>query len=131
MVPNSKVWWAVVANSKICTCSFFFTDRVNLKTGVSKKQSTPNFPKNKHWTLCFLEIPVWRFTFLSYYRRVSFLLMIITAFDLTVSSSLSFFLGLNFRFRIQDDLPGRERIGESFVPVPPFCRQFNIADNTL
>ena len=62
--------------------------------GVSRKQSTPNFPKNKHFlnpdtqtyvcvlegkkcsffgkfgVLCFLETPVLRFTLLPHYRRV-------------------------------------------------------------
>ena len=131
MVPNSKVWWAVVANSKICTCSFFFTDRVNLKTGVSKKQSTPNFPKNKHWTLCFLEYPFGDSLFCLITDELVFYSWSSQLLTWLFFSSLSFFLGLNFRFRIQDDLPGRERIGESFVPVPSFCRQFNIADNTL
>ena len=50
----------------------------NLKTGVSRKQSTPNFPKNEHFlppytekfdVLCFLETPVLRFALLPYYRR--------------------------------------------------------------
>ena len=69
--------------------------RVNLKTGVSRKQSTANFLKNEHFlppdthtnvcvlqgkkcsffgkfgVLCFLETPVLRFTLLPYYRRVS------------------------------------------------------------
>ena len=69
--------------------------RVNLRTGVSRKQSTPNFPKNEHFlppdthtfvcvsggkkcsffgefgTLCFLETPVLRFTLLPYYQRSS------------------------------------------------------------
>ena len=64
-----------------------------LKTGVSRKQSTPNFPnfpKNRHFlppgyvcvsegkkcpffgkfdVLCFLETPVLRFALLPYYRR--------------------------------------------------------------
>ena len=64
---------------------------VNLKTGVSRKQSTLKFPKNKHFlppdthtcvsggkkclffgnfgVLCFLETPVLRFALLPYYRR--------------------------------------------------------------
>ena len=66
----------------------------NLKTGVSKKQSTPKFPKNKHFLppdthtyvcvsggkkclffrnfdmLCFFETPVLRFAILPYYRRI-------------------------------------------------------------
>ena len=56
----------------------------NLKTGVSRKQSTTNFPKNEHFlppdkkcsffgkfgVLCFLEAPVFRFAILPYYRRV-------------------------------------------------------------
>ena len=61
--------------------------------GVSRKQSTPNFPKNEHFlppdthmyvcvsgvnkclffgklgVLCFLEIPVLRFALLPYYPR--------------------------------------------------------------
>ena len=61
--------------------------------GVSRKQSTPNFPKNEHFlppdthtyvcvtgakkclffgkfgVLCFLKTPVMRFAFLPYYRR--------------------------------------------------------------
>ena len=65
----------------------------NLKTGVSRKQSTPNFPKNEHFlrpdthtyvcvsggkkcsfsgkldVLCFLGTPVLRFALLPYYRR--------------------------------------------------------------
>ena len=64
-----------------------------LKTGVSRKQSTPNFPKNEDFlppdtytyvcvsrskrcsfcetfgVLCFLETPVLRFALLPYYRR--------------------------------------------------------------
>ena len=67
--------------------------RTNLKTGVSRKQSTPNFPKSKHFLppdthtyvcisggkkclffgkfgmLCFLETPVLRIALLLYYRR--------------------------------------------------------------
>ena len=53
----------------------------NLKTGVSRKQSTPNFPKNEHLppdthtyvfgVLCFLETPVLRFALLPYYRRTN------------------------------------------------------------
>ena len=67
--------------------------RTNLKTGVSRKQSTPNFPKNKHFLppdthtyvcisrgkkclffgkfdmLCFLETPLLRIALLLYYRR--------------------------------------------------------------
>ena len=66
---------------------------MNLKTSVSRKQSTPNFPKSKHFlppnthtyvrvsggkkclffgkfgVLCFLEILVLRFALLLYYRR--------------------------------------------------------------
>ena len=56
----------------------------NLKTGVSRKQSTPNFPKNEHFlppykkcsffgkfgVLCFLQTAVLRFAILPYYRRV-------------------------------------------------------------
>ena len=55
----------------------------NLKTGVSRKQSTPKFPKNRNFlppdkkclffgnfgVLCFLETPVLRFAFLPYYRQ--------------------------------------------------------------
>ena len=60
----------------------------NLKTGYSKKQSTPSFPKNEYflapdthtWTqemfgkfgvLCFLETPVLRFALLPNYRRLT------------------------------------------------------------
>ena len=67
--------------------------RTNLKTGVSRKQSTPNFPKSKHFLppdthtyvcisggkkclffgkfgmLCFLETPVLRIALVLYYRR--------------------------------------------------------------
>ena len=54
------------------------------ETGVSKKQSTPKFPKNKHFLppdthrevcvsagkkCCFLETPVLRFALLRYYRQ--------------------------------------------------------------
>ena len=67
--------------------------RANLKTGVSRKQSTPKFPKNKHFlphtyvcvsggkkclffgnfgVLCFLETPVLRFALLPYSRRYVF-----------------------------------------------------------
>ena len=70
-------------------------ESVNLKTGVSRKQSTANFPKNKHFLppdthtyecvwggkkcsffgkfdmFCFLEAPVLRFALLTYYRRVT------------------------------------------------------------
>ena len=69
--------------------------KANLKTGVSKKQGTPNFPKNEHFlppythtdvcvsgdkkclffgkfgVLCFLETPILRFTLLPYYRRIA------------------------------------------------------------
>ena len=65
----------------------------NLKTGVSRKQNTPNFPKNEHFlppdthtcmcvsggnkclffgkfcVLSFLETPVLIFALLPYYRR--------------------------------------------------------------
>ena len=49
--------------------------------GVSRKQSTPNFPKNEHFlppdththVLCFLETPVLRFALLPYHRRISLL----------------------------------------------------------
>ena len=64
-----------------------------MKTRVSRKQSTSNFPKNEHFllpdthtyvcvsggkkclffgkfdVLCFLETPVLRFVLLPYYRR--------------------------------------------------------------
>ena len=67
---------------------------MNLKTGVSRKQSTLNFPKNEHFlppdvytyvwvsggknfsffgkfgVLSFLETPVWRFVLLPYYQRM-------------------------------------------------------------
>ena len=62
-----------------------------LRTGVSIKESTPNFPKSKHflracayqgvrnvrfreiWSkICFLETPVSRFALLPYYRRKSY-----------------------------------------------------------
>ena len=65
---------------------------VNLKTGISRKQSTPNFPKNEHFllldmhklcvsggkkcsffgkfgVLCFLETPDLRFARLPYFQR--------------------------------------------------------------
>ena len=66
----------------------------NLKTGVSRKQSTTNFPKNKHFlppdthtyvcvsggnkcsffgkfrVLCFLKTPISRFALLPYYQRI-------------------------------------------------------------
>ena len=61
--------------------------RANLKTDISRKQSTPNFPKNEHFlppdthirgkemfvffgkfgVVCFLEISVLRFALLPYY----------------------------------------------------------------
>ena len=68
----------------------------NIKAGVSRKQSTPNFPKNDYFllpdthtyvrvrvmgkkysffgkfgVLCFLEIAVLRFALLPYYRRTT------------------------------------------------------------
>ena len=61
--------------------------RANLKTGVSKKRSTPNFPQNEHFlspdthtyvsggkkcslgVLRFIETPILRFTLLPYYRQ--------------------------------------------------------------
>ena len=71
---------------------------VNLKTGVSRKQSTLKFLKNKHFLppdthtyvsggkkclffgnfgmLCFLQTPVLRFALLPYYRRFLFLCVI-------------------------------------------------------
>ena len=56
----------------------------NLKTGASRKQSTPNFPKGEHFLppdkkcsffgkfdeFYFLETSVLRFSLLPYYRRV-------------------------------------------------------------
>ena len=62
----------------------------SLKRGVSRKQSMPKFPKNKHFLppdthvsvgkkclffgnfcmLCFLETPVLRFALLPYYRQI-------------------------------------------------------------
>ena len=68
---------------------------MNLKMGVPRKQSTPNFPKSEHFLtpdthayvcvsgvkkcsffgkfglLCFLETPVLRFALLPYYRRIT------------------------------------------------------------
>ena len=73
--------------------------RANLLTGLSRKQSTPNFPRNEHFlppdthtyvcvsgrcvsggkkcsffeqfgVFCFIETPVLRFPLLPYYRRV-------------------------------------------------------------
>ena len=63
--------------------------RANLKTGVSRKQSTPNFPKNEYFlppdthtwgkkcsflgkcsVLCFLETPVLRLALLPYFQRI-------------------------------------------------------------
>ena len=67
---------------------------MNLKTGVSRKESTPNFLKNEHFlppdthtcvcvtegkkclffgkfgVLCLLETPVLRLALLAYYRRI-------------------------------------------------------------
>ena len=72
---------------------FVYFKRTNLKTGVSRKQSTPNFPKNEHFlppdthtyvcvsggkkcsffgkfgVLCFLETLALRFALLPYYQR--------------------------------------------------------------
>ena len=68
--------------------SFFVGNEENLKTGVAKKQSTPNFPKNEHFLpsdtytgkkcsffgkfgeLCFLVTSVLRFALLPHYRRI-------------------------------------------------------------
>ena len=88
---------------------------VNLKTGVSRKQSTPKFLKNKHFlppdthrclsggkkcsffrnfgVLCFLETPVLRFTTLPYYRRLC--KVVFSGLGLTENS---FFAGLSFLF---------------------------------
>ena len=75
---------------KMLSSSVIRQKGVNLKTGVSKKQSMLNFPKNEHFfppdthvsegkkcsffrkfgVLCFLETPVLRFTLLPIYRRV-------------------------------------------------------------
>ena len=79
---------------------------MNLKTGVSRKQSTPNFPKNKHFLsldthtyvcvsggkkcsffgkfgmLCFLKTPVLRFALSPYYRRILSLLSILISMHL-------------------------------------------------
>ena len=75
---------------KMLSSSVIRQKGVNLKTGVSKKQSMLNFPKNEHFfspdthvsegkkysffgkfgVLCFLETPVLRFALLPYYRRV-------------------------------------------------------------
>ena len=57
--------------------------RANLKTGVSRKQSTPNFLKNEHFLCvsdgkkCFLETTVLRFALLPYYQRMSPLLLLV------------------------------------------------------
>ena len=48
--------------------------RANLKTEVTRKQSTPNFPKNKHF-LPPDTYTVLRFALLSYYRRIEVILM--------------------------------------------------------
>ena len=53
---STKSWWLVVGN------------KANLKTGVSRKQSTSNFKKFD--VLCFLETPVLRFALSPYYRRI-------------------------------------------------------------
>ena len=61
--------------------------RANLKTDVSRKQSSSNFPKNRHFLCisggkkcsffgklgvrCFLETPVLRFALLPDYRRIT------------------------------------------------------------
>ena len=79
---------------------------MNLKTGVSRKQSTPNFPKNEHFLppdthtyvcvsggkkcsffgkfgmLCFLKTPVLRFALSPYYRRILSLLSILISMHL-------------------------------------------------
>ena len=82
----------IVALSIVQSTSSVIRQKANLKTGVSRKQSTPNFPKNEHFlpsdthtykcvsggknvrffgkfdVLCFLETPVLKFAFLPYYR---------------------------------------------------------------
>ena len=99
----NKLLWPMLVQI-FCSKSFFLdvvvlslnsliiSKRANLKTVVSRKQSTPNFPKNEHFlppdthtyvcvsggkkcsffgkfgVLCFLETPVLRFVLLSYYR---------------------------------------------------------------
>ena len=65
--------------------------RANLKTGVLRKQSTPNFPENEYFlpsggkkclffgkfgVFCFLETPVLRFALLPYYRRMEKILFL-------------------------------------------------------
>ena len=73
---------------------FSLSQTSNVKTSVSRKQCTPNFPKNEHFfppdtqtyvsvswgkkrsffqkfgVLCFLETPVLRFFLLPYHRRL-------------------------------------------------------------
>ena len=73
---------------------FFFGKRANIKTGVSRRQSTSKFPKNKHFlppdthtcvcvsggkkclffgnfdVLCFLETPVSRFALFKLYYQL-------------------------------------------------------------
>ena len=70
---SSKLMWDLIFIFDTVNSS---GKRANLKTGASRKQSTPNFPKNEHkkcsffgkfGVLCFLEEPVLRFALLPYW----------------------------------------------------------------
>ena len=87
--------------------------RVNLKSGVTRKQSTPNFSENEHFLphythtfvcvlgskkclflgkfgmLCFLVTPVLRFALLPYYRRI--IVIVILLWSLVVGDTKSLF----------------------------------------
>ena len=62
-----------------------YGQRANLKTNVSRKQSTPNFPVpggkkcsffGKFRVLCFLEATILGFVLWPYYRRINLILVI-------------------------------------------------------
>ena len=47
-VPLRILVWYIRLQCQVLTCRWY-GKRTNLKTGVSKKQSTPSFPKNEHF----------------------------------------------------------------------------------
>ena len=51
--------------------------RANLKTGIRRKQSKTNFPKNEHFLI--LATPVLRFALLFYYRRFELVKLLIVS----------------------------------------------------
>ena len=102
---QTKMYWKLTEKTNACEIWLkhkalllwsrrWWGERVNLKTGGSRKQCTSNFPQNRHFlppdththvcisenkkclfcgkfdVFCFLEIPVLRFALSPYYRRL-------------------------------------------------------------